>query len=67
MYDVTGANDLLEAIHPKRVSPEKENLLRYYQVFEQRNGFIADLSILDLLFNMGPESMFLLKKEPVEI
>ena len=65
--DVTGANDLREAIHPKRVSPEKENLLRYYQVFEQRNGFISDLSILDLLFNMGPESMFLLKKEPVEI
>lgn len=32
----------------------------YYQVFQQRNGFIPDLSILDLLFNMGPESVLYL-------
>lgn len=62
-----GMNDLRELIHPKRVSPESDRLLRYYQVFEQRNGFIADLSVLDLLFNMGPESLFLLKNEPVAI
>lgn len=30
--------------------------LQYYQVFKQKNGFLADLSIVDLLFNMGPES-----------
>jgi hypothetical protein len=29
---------------------------RYYQVFEQRNGFIPNLSIVDLIFNMGPEA-----------
>jgi hypothetical protein len=29
---------------------------RYYQVFEERNGFISNLSILDLLFNLGPEA-----------
>lgn len=33
----------------------------YYQVFEDRNGFIPNLSIADLLFNMGPESLLYLK------
>ncbi len=27
---------------------------RYYQVFEDRNGFIGNLSILDLIFHEGP-------------
>lgn len=30
------------------------NLPKYYQVFEDRIGFIPDLSILDLLFSEGP-------------
>lgn len=28
----------------------------YYQVFRNRTGFLSDLSVVDLLFNMGPES-----------
>ena len=32
----------------------------YYQLFSDRNGFMPDLSIVDLLFNMGPESVFYL-------
>ena len=32
----------------------------YYQVFAQRHGFLPDLSIVDLLFNMGPESVLYL-------
>ena len=31
-------------------------LPRYYQVFEERHGFIPDLSILDLIFNLGPQA-----------
>lgn len=33
----------------------------YYQVFKAKNGFIPDLSIVDLIFNMGPESILWLK------
>ena len=29
---------------------------RYDQVFMEKHGFIANLSVLDLLFNLGPES-----------
>ena len=29
----------------------------YYQVFASRHGFLPDLSIVDLLFNMGPEGV----------
>lgn len=28
----------------------------YYQVFRNRTGFLPDLSIVDLVFNMGPEA-----------
>ena len=33
----------------------------YYQVFAQKLGFLPDLSIADLLFNMGPEALLVLK------
>jgi len=32
----------------------------YYQVFKERHGFIPHLSILDLLFNCGPDSIKIL-------
>lgn len=32
----------------------------YYQVFARKHGFLPDLSIVDLLFNKGPESLLLL-------
>ena len=35
----------------------------YTQVFSNKNGFIPDLSILDLLFNNGPETVPLLQSQ----
>ena len=32
----------------------------YYQVFKQKHGFLPNMSIVDLLFNMGPESLLVL-------
>ena len=49
------------AISPKHPQDDPDFLpKRYYQVYEQKHGFLPNLSILDLLFNMGPESIFLL-------
>lgn len=53
--------DLRESIHPKKETPV-ENVKPYYQVFEQRFGFQPGLSIIDLLFNMGNESILILSK-----
>lgn len=53
--------DLRYAIRPKREEQDPLFAMKpYYQVFEQKFGFQPNLSILDLLFNMGPESIFYL-------
>ncbi|MBQ8838641.1 MAG: WbqC family protein [Bacteroidales bacterium] len=58
-------DDLRDVIHPKRPnSILADNHLEkpYFQVFSQKYGFISDLSIMDLLFNEGPDSILYLKK-----
>ena len=40
----------------------KLSTLNYYQVFQQKHGFLPDLSIIDLIFNMGNESLLFLKR-----
>ena len=35
----------------------KNNFPSYYQLFSERNGFLPNLSILDLLFSEGPYAM----------
>ena len=35
----------------------------YYQVFQQKHGFLPNLSIIDLIFNMGPESVLVLQSQ----
>ncbi len=54
-------SDFRDAINPKHPNADKEFTPRpYYQVYQQKYGFLSNLSILDLIFNMGPESIFYL-------
>ena len=54
--------DFNEAIrHAKHPQPDSDFEPRpYWQVFSSKHGFLSNLSILDLLFCMGPESIFYL-------
>ncbi|CAM3763225.1 WbqC family protein [Mucilaginibacter galii] len=49
------ATDYRNAIHPKKDALVEQK--PYFQVFEERKGFLKDLSIVDLLFNQGPQSI----------
>jgi hypothetical protein len=49
------ANDIRYIIHPKSDIETKVNT--YFQVFEDKHGFKNDLSIIDLIFNMGKHSL----------
>lgn len=56
--------DFRESIHPKKPTPVFVDGCKqkpYYQVFVQKYGFVDGLSILDLLFNEGPEAVTYLK------
>ena len=51
--------DYREAINPKHPASDADFVSKpYYQVYQQKHGFLSNLSILDLLFNMGPEGIF---------
>ena len=57
-------DDYRSVIHPKRENTVLRDLglgRPYYQVFSQKFGFTPGLSILDLLFNEGPDAQLFLK------
>ena len=57
-------DDFREKIHPKRPDTilHDMNLEKpYFQVFSGKYGFIPNLSVMDLLFNEGPDSILYLK------
>ncbi len=47
--------DFRHSLHPKKEAIFEQK--PYFQVFEERHGFIKNLSIVDLLFNQGPQSI----------
>lgn len=54
-------DDFRETIRPKKPAPDAQFAPKsYYQVYEQKQGFLPNLSILDLLFNEGNSSMLFL-------
>lgn len=50
-----------EKISPKENSGDSFRSIEYTQVFSDKLGFAPNLSILDLLFNTGPQAWSLLK------
>lgn len=59
-----GMADFRHAITPKAAWKDDKDYrpAAYYQVFKEKHGFIPNLSIVDLLFNMGPESILILNE-----
>ena len=64
-FALQASDDWRERIDPKK----PDTVLRYlgldrpyYQVFSSRHGFIPGLSVVDLLFNEGPDSISWLRK-----
>lgn len=63
--NISEEDDFRERIHPKKDYLTEDPEFRakpYYQVFQERFGFLPNLSIVDLLFNLGPESLLLLQE-----
>jgi len=61
----TVEDDFRFTVHPKRPNAVLATLgleRPYYQVFRDRFGFTPHLSVLDLLFNEGPDALSWLKK-----
>lgn len=61
--DYQYAYDMRYVIHPKK--PLSLELPPWPQVFEERHGFNGQVSILDLLFNKGPETLIYLKQNSI--
>ena len=58
LANVQCSKDYRMAIQPKHPQPDPDFIPKpYYQVYQQKHGFIPNLSILDLLFNMGNEAI----------
>ena len=61
LHDVS--DDFRTVIRPRQpVEDYSFNPKPYYQVFREKHGFLSNLSIVDLLFNMGPEAAIVLKE-----
>jgi len=57
--------DFRSLINAKKEQPLK--LKTYTQVFSNKHGFISNLSILDLLFNEGPNALNYLESQQLEL
>lgn len=58
-------NDFRHLVKAKNEVPR--NLESYIQVFSAKHGFIPNLSVLDLLFNEGPNALNYLENQNLEL
>lgn len=63
-HHTTKLNDCREVINPKKFDVSLYRCLSepYYQVFDRKFGFTPNLSIVDLMFNLGNETRLYLNK-----
>jgi len=56
------ATDFRAKFHPKKSNTDTDfSPKEYFQVFQDKHGFFPNLSIIDLLFNEGPNTINILK------
>lgn len=51
-----GSSNDYRSFWGKKSSVKRLDFPEYTQVFSQKNGFLQDASIIDLIFNLGPEA-----------
>jgi len=62
--ETVGVDDWREGIHPKKSKRIEDTSFvadPYTQVFSDKLGFEPNLSVLDLIFNLGPEALLYLE------
>lgn len=57
---ITLSDDFIPQVGKGLESSVESQIPPYYQVFAYKHGFQSNLSIIDLLFNLGPESLLYL-------
>lgn len=60
-----GSNQIIDGdtcVDFRKTFPQSQDATEYWQVRSDRFGFIPDLSILDMIFNLGPEAPLTLRK-----
>ncbi|CDF79967.1 WbqC-like family protein [Formosa agariphila KMM 3901] len=64
-HEVEDASDLRHLVNPKLdLNFQNE---KYTQVFDDKHGFINNLSVLDLLFNEGPNALDYLENQDLSL
>ena len=66
LLEQMGIHDFRDSIHPKKaplLMKELEMEKPYYQVFTNKQGFVPNATVLDLLFNEGPNSISFLESQ----